>query len=47
MELIQENWGIIVTIVMIVVAFARLEVSVEVLQEKVRVLFELWNNKNK
>jgi len=47
LNFITEYWQIVVAIVMMVMAFARLEISVEVLKEKVKTLFDLWNNKEK
>ena len=41
----SDYWPMIMTVAIVIMAFARLEVNVEILKEKVKTLFELWNQK--
>ena len=43
MELVRDFWPQLVAFVAIVIAFAPMKVDVDVLKEKVKTLFELWN----
>ena len=43
MELVRDFWPQLVAFVAIVIAFATMKVDVDVLKEKVKTLFELWN----
>ena len=43
MDFIREFWPQLVAFVTIVAAFSRMKVDVDVLKEKVKTLFELWN----
>ena len=43
MELVRDFWPELVAFVAIVIAFATMKVDVDVLKEKVKTLFELWN----
>ena len=45
LELITKVWPLLVAFVMIVVLFAKMDVRLGVLEEKVKTLFELLNKK--
>ena len=47
MEQLLEYWPILVAIVGLVVAFAKAFNRIEVLEEKVKTLFSLWNDRSK
>ncbi len=46
LDIINILWPILVGIVGLVIVLAKMHTSIEVLQEKVKVLYELWNDKN-
>lgn len=46
LDIINILWPIGVGFVTLVVVLAKMYTSIEVLQEKVKVLYELWNSKN-
>lgn len=45
LEIISKTWPILVAFVMIVVLFAKMDVRIGVLEEKVKALFDLINKK--
>jgi len=44
---ILEYWPVFVAVVGLIIAFAKAFNRIEVLEEKVKTLFSLWNDKNK
>jgi hypothetical protein len=44
---ITSLWPIFVGLITLVVVLAKMHASIETLEEKVKVLFELWNNRDK
>jgi len=46
LDVINTAWPILLAIGGIIVAFAQLFSRVKVIEEKVKTLFELWNNRN-
>lgn len=46
LDVINILWPILVGIIGLVVVLAKMHTSIEVLQEKVKVLYELWNNEH-
>ena len=42
---LTDYWQQLIVVVLIIIAFTRLEVNVEILKQKVKTLFELWNQK--
>ena len=44
-EFIQNFWPQLTAFVLLIAALTRLRVDVDVLKEKVKTLFELWNKK--
>jgi hypothetical protein len=47
MDAIGVIWPIAVGFVMLVVVLAKMHADIEQIKEKIRTLFELWNNRNK
>jgi len=47
MELLTEYWQVFIGFITLVVILAKMNVDVEVLKDKVKVLFELFNKKEK
>ena len=42
-DIISALWPIVLGFITLVIVLARMHTSIEVLQEKVKVLFDLWN----
>tara|TARA_R100001594_G_C3955942_1_gene244182 strand:- start:35 stop:178 length:144 start_codon:yes stop_codon:yes gene_type:complete len=47
MDAINEYWQIIVAVVMLIVVLSKLHLDVEILKDKVKYLFDLFNRKDK
>ena len=47
MNFLQNYWEQLVAFVLLVAILARLRVDVDVLKDKVKILFELWNQGRK
>ena len=47
MDFITDYWEQLIAFVILVTILAKVRVDVEVLKEKVRALFDLWNRKEK
>ena len=47
MELINEYWQVIVGVITLIVVLSKLHLDVEILKDKVKNLFELFNKKEK
>jgi hypothetical protein len=47
LEILGKIWPLMLTFVTLVIVLAKLDNKVAVLEEKVKVLFELWNKKDK
>jgi hypothetical protein len=45
MDFIQLFWPQLMSFLVLVAIFVRMRVDIDVLKEKVRTLFELWNKK--
>lgn len=45
LEFINSIWPIAIGFVTLVIVLAKMHSDIETIKEKVRVLFELWNNK--
>jgi len=46
-DFLRDYWPQLVTFVALVGALTRMRVDIDVLKDKVRTLFELWNKNNK
>ena len=47
MDLLRDYWPQLVAFIAVVMAFTTMKVDVDVLKEKVKTLFELWNKERK
>ena len=47
MDFIREYWPQLITLFMIINVVTAMRVDVDVLKQKVKTLFELWNKENK
>ena len=47
MELVNEYWQIIVGVITLIIVLSKLHLDVEILKDKVKNLFELFNKKDK
>tara|TARA_Y100000310_G_C20105349_1_gene544673 strand:- start:350 stop:493 length:144 start_codon:yes stop_codon:yes gene_type:complete len=47
MNFITEYWEQLTAFVLLVAILTRMRVDIDVLKEKVKTLFDLWNSKNK
>ena len=47
MDLLRDYWPQLVAFIAVVMAFTTMKVDVDVLKEKVKTLFELWNKEKK
>ena len=47
MNFITDYWEQLTAFVLLVAILTRMRVDIDVLKEKVKTLFELWNSKNK
>ena len=45
MELLNEYWQVLVGFITLVVILSKMNVDIEVLKDKIKVLFELFNKK--
>ena len=45
MDFIKQFWPQLMSFLVLVAIFVRMRVDIDVLKEKVRTLFELWNKK--
>ena len=46
-DILTKIWPLLVGFVSLVIVLAKMDNKVSVLEEKVKVLFELWNKKDK
>jgi len=46
MEFINSTWPMFMGFITLVIVLAKMHGDIETIKEKVRVLFDLWNNKN-
>ena len=47
MNLLREYWEQLVAFVVLITVLSKMRVDIDVLKEKVKTLFELWNQKKK
>jgi hypothetical protein len=45
LEILEKGWPLFLGFITLVVALAKMDVRIGVLEEKVKSLFELWNKK--
>ena len=46
MDLIRTSWPILLAVVSLIIVLAKMHSDIEVIKEKIRTLFELWNKRN-
>ena len=46
MDLIRTSWTILLALISLIVVLAKMHSDIEVIKEKIRTLFELWNKRN-
>jgi hypothetical protein len=46
MEFVNSTWPMFMGFITLVIVLAKMHGDIETIKEKVRVLFDLWNNKN-
>jgi hypothetical protein len=47
MEFINSTWPMFMGFITLVIVLAKMHGDIETIKEKIKVLFELWNNKDK
>jgi hypothetical protein len=47
LDFFNAFWPVIVSLVGLIIILAKLHGRVEVIEDKIKTLFELWNNRNK
>jgi len=45
-EAIIKSWPVFLGIITLIIVLAKMHGNIEILKEKVKTLFELWNSKN-
>jgi hypothetical protein len=45
-DFLSKIWPVVVGFIALVIALAKMEVRITMLEEKVKSLYELWNKKN-
>ena len=45
-EFANATWPMFIAFITLVIVLAKMHSEIDVLKEKVKVLFDLWNNKN-
>jgi hypothetical protein len=47
LELLLSLWPVAAAFVSVIIVLAKMHADVETIKEKIRVLFDLWNDRNK
>ena len=47
MEFVNEYWQVFIGFITLVVILSKMRVDIDVLKDKVKILFDLWNKKEK
>ena len=47
MEFINSTWPMFMGFITLVIVLAKMHGDIETIKEKIKVLFELWNNKDR
>ena len=45
-EIIRTSWPILLALISLIIVLAKMHSDIEVMKEKIRTLFELWNKRN-
>jgi hypothetical protein len=46
-DILSKIWGILFAFVTLVIVLAKMDNRISVIEEKIKVLFDLWNKKDK
>ena len=45
-DMIKTSWPILLALITLIIVLAKMHSDIEVMKEKIRTLFELWNKRN-
>jgi len=45
-DMIRTSWPILLALISLIIVLAKMHSDIEVIKEKIRTLFELWNKRN-
>ena len=45
-DMIKTSWPIFLALISLIIVLAKMHSDIEVMKEKIRTLFELWNKRN-
>ena len=45
-DMIKTSWPILLALISLIIVLAKMHSDIEVMNEKIRTLFELWNKRN-
>ena len=45
-EMIRTSWPILLALISLIIVLAKMHSDIEVMKEKIRTLFELWNKRS-
>ena len=46
MDFVRTSWPIMLALISLIIVLAKMHSDIEVMKEKIRTLFELWNKRN-
>ena len=46
MDFVRTSWPIMLSLISLIIVLAKMHSDIEVMKEKIRTLFELWNKRN-
>lgn len=44
-DMLVKAWPILLALIMLIIVLSKIDLRVAIIEEKVRTLFELWNNR--
>jgi hypothetical protein len=45
-DMVRTSWPILIALISLIIVLAKMHSDIEVIKEKIRTLFELWNKRN-
>ena len=45
-DMLRPSWPILLALISLIIVLAKMHSDIEVMKEKIRTLFELWNKRN-
>ena len=45
-DMLRTSWPILLALISLIIVLAKMHSDIEVIKEKIRTLFELWNKRN-